>query len=63
MSSTTNALEIQLEPHVSEDQTLVLNQADSEAFVEALFNPPHPNEALKAAAQRYRQLNANHSRQ
>jgi uncharacterized protein (DUF1778 family) len=29
---------------------------DSEAFVDALLNPPKPNDALKAAALRYKQV-------
>jgi Protein of unknown function (DUF1778) len=32
----------------------VLSEADSAKFVEALENPPEPNEALKAAAERYK---------
>jgi uncharacterized protein (DUF1778 family) len=41
---------------IERHKSLLLNLADSEAFVEALLNPPQPNEALKAAAERYRQL-------
>jgi uncharacterized protein (DUF1778 family) len=40
---------------IARQQTLLLSLADSEAFVEALLNPPQPNEALKTAAQDYRQ--------
>lgn len=40
---------------IAQHQTLTLSLQDSEAFVEALLNPPQPNPALKAAAQRYRQ--------
>lgn len=32
----------------------ILTPADSKAFVEHLLNPPEPNEALKAAAERYK---------
>lgn len=32
--------------------TMVLNRRDSRAFVDALLDPPEPNEALKAAAVR-----------
>ena len=32
-----------------------LNDADSAAFIEALLNPPEPNEALRKAAEIYRQ--------
>jgi uncharacterized protein (DUF1778 family) len=32
-----------------------LNREDSEAFVEALLNPPLPNEALLAAALLYKE--------
>lgn len=34
--------------------TWTLNRRDSKAFVEALLSPPEPNEALKAAAARYK---------
>lgn len=34
--------------------TWTLNRRDSKAFVDALLNPPEPNEALKAAAARYK---------
>jgi uncharacterized protein (DUF1778 family) len=30
-----------------------LNPDDSRALIESLFNPPQPNDALKAAAARY----------
>jgi uncharacterized protein (DUF1778 family) len=36
---------------IEKHQALLLSLADSEAFVEALLNPPEPNEALKSAAQ------------
>jgi uncharacterized protein (DUF1778 family) len=35
-------------------QTLKLSLEDSEAFVQALLNPPKPNNALKTAARRYK---------
>ncbi len=35
-------------------EKLKLNRDDSEAFVNALLNPPQPNESLKAAALRYK---------
>ncbi len=41
---------------IQQHQTLKLNQEDSHAFVNALLNPPPPNQALKKAAKRYRQL-------
>ena len=40
---------------IQKHQTLKLSLEDSEAFVDALLNPPLPNEALKAAAVRYQQ--------
>jgi uncharacterized protein (DUF1778 family) len=40
---------------IAKHQTLMLNREDSELFVEALLNPTLPNEALKAAAVRYKQ--------
>lgn len=41
---------------ISQHQTLKLNREDSEAFVDALLNPPEPNNTLKAAALRYQQI-------
>ncbi|MCL1491784.1 MAG: DUF1778 domain-containing protein [Pseudanabaena sp. Salubria-1] len=41
---------------IESHQTLVLSREDSEAFVNALLNPPEPNEALKAAAKRYKKI-------
>ena len=40
---------------IAKHQTLMLNREDSELFVEAVLNPPLPNEALKAAAIKYKQ--------
>lgn len=40
---------------IEQHQTLKLSIEDSEAFVDALLNPPKPNNALKAAALRYKQ--------
>lgn len=40
---------------IEQYQTLQLDLAASEAFTEALLNPPQPNLALKVAAQRYQQ--------
>lgn len=42
-------------PGNEQNQTLILNQEDSEALVKALLNPPLPNEALRAATVRYQQ--------
>jgi uncharacterized protein (DUF1778 family) len=39
---------------VQEYDTWALNRRDSKAFVDALLTPPEPNEALKAAATRYK---------
>jgi uncharacterized protein (DUF1778 family) len=41
---------------IEQHQTLKLNMEDSEAFVDALLNPPKPNDALKSAALRYKQV-------
>lgn len=41
---------------ISQHQSLKLNLEDSEAFVDALLNPPEPNDTLKAAALRYQQI-------
>jgi uncharacterized protein (DUF1778 family) len=35
-------------------ETLKLNAKDSVAFAQALLNPPEPNAALRAAAERYK---------
>jgi uncharacterized protein (DUF1778 family) len=39
---------------IEQHQTLKLSLEDSEAFVNAVLNPPQPNEALKSAALRYK---------
>jgi len=39
---------------IHEYDAWVLNRRDSKAFIDALLNPPEPNEALKAAAARYK---------
>ncbi|MEC4813138.1 MAG: DUF1778 domain-containing protein [Scytonema sp. PMC 1069.18] len=44
---------------IEKHQTLKLSMDDAEAFVEALLNPPQPNDALLAAASRYKQLRQN----
>lgn len=41
---------------IQKHQTLKLSLEDSEAFVDALLNPPLPNQALLAAAARYQQI-------
>jgi uncharacterized protein (DUF1778 family) len=41
---------------IEQHQTLKLNLEDSEAFVNAILNPPKPNDALKSAALRYKQV-------
>ena len=41
---------------IERHQTLKLSMGDAEAFVDALLNPPQPNDALKAAALRYKQV-------
>jgi uncharacterized protein (DUF1778 family) len=40
---------------IEQHQTLMLSLEDSEAFVNAILNPPQPNEALKSAALRHKQ--------
>ena len=40
---------------IERHQKLKLSREDGEAFVNALLNPPEPNDALKSAAQRYTQ--------
>ncbi|NET62118.1 MAG: DUF1778 domain-containing protein [Symploca sp. SIO2E6] len=41
---------------IKEHHILKLSVEDSEIFVDALLNPPKPNDALKAAAQQYKQI-------
>jgi uncharacterized protein (DUF1778 family) len=41
---------------IEQHQALKLSVEDSEAFVDALLNPPKPNDALKAAASQYKQI-------
>jgi uncharacterized protein (DUF1778 family) len=41
---------------IEQHQILKLDLEDSEAFVNALLNPTQPNQALKAAALRYKQV-------
>ncbi|MBD2318565.1 type II toxin-antitoxin system TacA family antitoxin [Phormidium tenue] len=41
---------------IEKHQKLKLNLEDSQAFVDALLNPPPPNEALKKAALKHKQL-------
>jgi uncharacterized protein (DUF1778 family) len=40
---------------IEQHQTLKLSLEDSEAFVNAVLNPPQPNEALKSVALQYKQ--------
>lgn len=40
---------------IEQHQTLKLSVEDSEAFVNAILNPPKPNNALKSAALRSKQ--------
>jgi uncharacterized protein (DUF1778 family) len=49
---------VQAEAHrvIKQHQTLKLSIEDSEAFVDAILNPPKPNDPLKAAALRYKQV-------
>jgi uncharacterized protein (DUF1778 family) len=41
---------------IEQHQSLKLSIEDSEAFVEAILNPPKPNDALNAAASRYKKM-------
>lgn len=40
---------------IANHNVLKLSAEDSRAFVDAILNPAPPNEALKAAAKRYKQ--------
>ncbi|MDY6781117.1 MAG: DUF1778 domain-containing protein [Cyanobacteriota bacterium] len=39
---------------IEQHQTLKLSLEDSQAFIDALLSPPQPNEALSAAASKYK---------
>jgi len=39
---------------IRERQSMQLSAADARSFVEALVNPPEPNQALRRAARRHR---------
>lgn len=41
---------------IEQHQTLKLGLEDSEAFVQALLNPPEPNDALQSAVGRYQKM-------
>lgn len=41
---------------IRQHEVITLTARDSAAFVEALMNPPAPNERLREAARRYRDL-------
>lgn len=41
---------------IERHQTLKLSMSDAESFVDAILNPPQPNDALKAAAIRCKQI-------
>ena len=43
-----------VELDVEDAATLVLSDADRDAFLDALANPPEPNDRLRAAAERHR---------
>jgi uncharacterized protein (DUF1778 family) len=40
---------------IQEYETWTLNIADRDRFVDALLNPPEPNELMRAAVQRYKE--------
>jgi uncharacterized protein (DUF1778 family) len=44
------------EQSIRDHAALLLSARESQAFVEALLNPPAPNAALRAAADHYRQV-------
>lgn len=51
LSSVQDAAQKAIEDH----QRIKLSIRDAEAFVEALLNPPEPNERLRETIRRYRQ--------
>lgn len=46
----------QAETIIRSKQVITLTARDSEIFAQAVLNPPQPNEALRAAARRHREL-------
>lgn len=44
------------EPKLKKKKTLELSRRDSIAFLESLLNPTEPNEALKEAARKHKEL-------
>jgi uncharacterized protein (DUF1778 family) len=44
---------------ISQNDTIALSRQDAEIFVNALLNPPAPNEALKRAFKRHKELFGN----
>jgi len=44
------------EQTINRHEHAVLNSRESQAFVEALLNPPEPNQALRDAAAHYRRV-------
>ncbi len=41
---------------IQQHQTMKLNKKDTAAFVDAILNPPQPNENLIAAAKEYKKI-------
>ncbi|MEA5421569.1 DUF1778 domain-containing protein [Spirulina sp. CCNP1310] len=52
---TVTILEAEAYKIIERHQTLKLSCEDSEAFINALINPPEPNPALKSAVAQYNQ--------
>ena len=51
-----NAVQPAANATIQEFELLELRNEDRRVFVEALINPPEPNEALKAAVARHREM-------
>jgi uncharacterized protein (DUF1778 family) len=49
-------LEAQAERTIREHEVITLSPRDSELFYNTLMNPPAPNEKLRAAFKRYREM-------
>lgn len=41
---------------VQEQEAIILSERDRKVFLEAFLNPPEPNNAVKAAVERYKQF-------
>ena len=53
-STQREKLKIKFGSIIQGHEIMVLSKKDQEVFIEALLNPPAPNQKLRAAAERYK---------